>query len=84
MPLFEIEVIEVWTSKVHVDAESMEEAVHICLDGDGEPVDDSTEYMEMDESRGMSEDQMRAKGFTSGHFDGDILPTIRDINIIEE
>ena len=56
---FEVEFYELWCSKVRVRARSRAEAIMKALDGDGDPVDNSSEYIETAEDYGMPTDENR-------------------------
>jgi len=72
MPRFEIEQYEVWLSKTVVEADDMNEAIRKLLDGEGEPVDNSSEYIETDETRGMPTEMALELGIAID-LDDDIL-----------
>ena len=93
MPVYEIEQYELWTSKTRVEADSPTEAIQKLLDGDGDPVDNSSEYIETDDTRGISLEQAEKAGieFCDNSFDPILplfieewgIPTIRSIEVVE-
>ena len=59
MPQYEIEQYELHVMKYRVEAQSEAEAIFKLLDGEAEPVDDSLEYVEVCEDRGLPAEQHR-------------------------
>ena len=55
--LFEIEVYELHSSKYTVEAENIHEAIEAHQNGESEPVDESTEYIESADEYGREIDQ---------------------------
>jgi len=85
MPIFEIEQYEVCTSKVRVEAQDKTEAIKKFFDNDCDPVDDSTEFIEMDETRGMSKevaDELEINTTDIAHAEDWGVPTIRGIEVV--
>jgi hypothetical protein len=78
MPRYKIEQYEVWVSATEVDAENPGEAIAKVLDGQGDSVDNSSEYVETDESRGLSCDQAKDLGIDDPLAEWGI-PTIRSV-----
>ncbi len=86
MPVYEIEQYELHSSKYRVQAISETEAVVKFFAGEGDPVDQSLEYIEVADDRGMpSEDfpklakALKARGID---VDEDIIPSIRSIDVV--
>ena len=83
MPTYEIEQYEIHVQTYEVEAESEAEAIAKLFKGDAEPVDDSLEYVEVCEDRGLPAeehrelaDQLRAMGIT---VDEAVIPSIRSV-----
>ena len=57
MPTFQIEQYELHTAKYRVEATSEAEAIAKLFDGEGEPVDNSLEYIEVAEDYGLPVDE---------------------------
>lgn len=83
MPIFRIEQYELHSQTYSVEADSEADAINILLDGNGEPMDDSQEFVEVAEERGMAvenhrqlADQLRALGVSVGES---VVPSIRAI-----
>ena len=86
MPEYEIEQYEIHVSKYRVEAESEAEAIVRVLGGRGEPVDNSQEYVETCEDRGLSTsehrelaEQLRALGVPVD----EVVPSIRSVIRVE-
>lgn len=82
MPIFEIEQYELHTTTYHVEADNIAEAIVKLLDGDGDPVDNSTEYIEVADDKGLwAEDhpelaqRLRDQGVPVDH----VIPSIRNV-----
>lgn len=87
MPTFEIEQYELHTMKYRVEADSEAEAITKLFDGDGEPVDNSLEYIEVAEDFGMPVEQnlvlaneLREVGVTVGEH---VISSIRSIEQVD-
>lgn len=85
MPVFRIEQYELHTHAYSVEADSEAEAIRKLLDGNGEPVDDSQEFVEVAEERGMAvenhrqlAEQLRALGVPVTRT---MIPSIRSIEV---
>jgi len=83
MPVFRIEQYELHSQTYFVEADSEADAISNLLDGNGEPMDDSQEFVEVAEERGMAVenhrqlvDQLRALGVSVGES---VVPSIRAI-----
>ena len=83
MPQYEIEQYELHVMKYRVEAQSEAEAIAKLFKGNAEPVDDSLEYVEVCEDRGLPADehrelaeQLRALGVT---VDEAVIPSIRSV-----
>jgi phosphoheptose isomerase len=81
MPNFIVERYEVHTQKVMVEAKNRAEAILKAVSGEGTDVDNSLEYIESDETRGMSTEELtdeeaeRLAHVTD--LNGGFIPTIR-------
>jgi hypothetical protein len=87
MPQYEIEQCEIHTQKYRVDAGSEAEAIAKLFNGDADPVDDSLEFVEVCEDRGMPADehrelaeQLHSLGVS---MDEVVIPSIRSIVKVE-
>ena len=87
MPKFEIEQYEIHVAKYRVVAKTEAEAISKLFGGEAEPLDDSTEYIEVAEDIGLPVDEYRdlAEGLRDldvsvGH---DVIPSIRSIREID-
>ncbi len=88
MPTFEIEQYELHMMKYRVEASNEAEAIKKLFDGEGEPVDNSLEYIEVADDFGMPVDENRELanelhelGVSVGEH---IIPSIRAIESVEE
>lgn len=83
MPSFIVERYEVHTQKVMVEAKNRADAILKVLGGEGTDVDNGLEYIESDDSRGMSTERLtekEAKRLASvTNLDGGFIPTIRSV-----
>jgi len=84
MPTFEIEQYELHAMKYRVEADCEAEAITKLFDGEGEAVDNSLEYIEVADDRGMPSDDfprlakaLKRRGVDVGE---DIIPSIRSID----
>lgn len=70
MPMFEIQQYELYTCTYRVRANSAAEAIHKLWDGEGTQVEDSEEYIEVDEEHGIPCDDNRdiVKGLEKLHY----------------
>ena len=87
MPIYEIEQYELYMSKHRVEAESEAEAISKLFDDKADPVDDSTEYIEVANDYGMPVDEnqdlveeLRKLGVTVGN---DVIESIRNVEEVE-
>jgi hypothetical protein len=88
MPLYEIEQYELHVMKYHLVADSEATAIGKLLLGEGDPVDDSLEFINIADDQGMSlsenpdlSSQLFDKGVVKG---GDtIIGSIRSIRQVE-
>ena len=85
MPTFEIEQYELHTQTYRVEASSEAEAIKKLLDGEADPVDDSTEYIEVAEDFGLPAeehrelaDQLRNLGVSVGEH---VIESIRSVEV---
>lgn len=83
MKTFIVERYEVHTQKVMVEAKDRAEAIKMVLKGEGTDVDNSLEYIESDENRGMPTQNLtkKEKEELSRCMDTDdeFIPTIRSV-----
>lgn len=83
MPTFEIEQYELWSSKSRVEAKTEAEAIQKLLNGQGTPVDDSSELIEVADTYGLSAENEApelAEALSKlGIRCDDIIPSIRSI-----
>jgi hypothetical protein len=88
MPTFEIEQYELHVTAYRVEADDPADAIVKVLDGEAEPVDDSQEYVEIAEERGLlvaDHPKLAAKLLTLGvPVDGRIIPSIRSVSKVEQ
>jgi len=83
MPTFIVERYEVHAQKVMVEADSRADAILKVVSGEGTDVDNSLEYIESDETRGISTDELtddeveRLASVTD--LNGGFIPTIRSV-----
>jgi hypothetical protein len=87
MPMFEIEQYELHAMKYRVEAASEAEAIAKLFDGDGEPVGQSQDFIEVAEDYGLPADEhreladeLRALGVPVGDA---VIPSIRSIAKVE-
>ena len=87
MPTFEIEQYEVHVQTYEVEADNEAQAITKLFNGEAEPVDDSLEYVEVCEDRGLPADehrelaeQLRSLGVS---VDEHVIPSIRSIQPVE-
>ncbi len=87
MPVYEIEQYEVYSCKYRVSAENKAEAISKLLNGDGEMVDNSVEYIQVHDEMGLSVShypelvaQLEKIGVPC---DGEIIPSIREIEEVD-
>jgi hypothetical protein len=88
MPVYEIEQYEVHIQKYRVDAADEAEAIAKLFQGEADAIDNSLEYVEIAEERGMSvfgEEDLAAKLLDRGIIDMShiVIPSIRDIHQVE-
>ena len=87
MAVFEIEQYELFIQRYQVEATNQAEAVEKLLAGEADPVDNSTEYIEVADNYGLPVDQnrdlaeqLRERGIAVGE---DIIPSLRSIEEVE-
>ena len=87
MPQYEIEQYELHVQKYRVEADSKAQAIAKLFSNEADPVDDSLEYVEICEDRGLPAeehreiaDQLRELGVT---VDEAVIPSIRSIERVE-
>ena len=86
MPVYEIEQYEVHTQKYRVKARNEAQAIKKLLDGEAEPVDDGTDYIEICEDLGLPEDkypELAQKLRSLGVTVKDYIPSIRSIEEVD-
>lgn len=88
MPAYEIEQYELHVTTYRVEADDPADAIVKVLDGEAVPVDDSHEYVEIAEERGLLvEDhpelaaRLRALGVP---VDDRLIPSIRGVSMVEQ
>ena len=88
MPEYRIEQYEVHGQQYRVEADNVADAITKLLDGEADPVDDSLEYIEICEDRGLPADehreladQLRSLGVP---VDDHVIPSIRTVVQVEE
>lgn len=88
MPVYEIEQYELHTMTYRVEADDPAEAIVKLLDGEADPVDNSQEYIEIADERGLLvadhpelAEKLRAQGVP---VDDQIIPSIRSVSMIEQ
>jgi hypothetical protein len=83
MPTYEIEQYELHCSKFRVEAESKADAIARLFTGEGDPVDNSLEYIEVADDYGLPVEEFPdiAQGLQNRGVlvDEDIIPSIRSI-----
>ena len=88
MPQYEIEQYETHTQKYRIEADSEAEAIAKLFKGHAEPVDDSLEYVEVCEDRGLPADEHREFADELRQLgvpvDEAIIPSIRSVVRVEE
>ena len=86
MPIFEIEQYEICATAYHVEATTEAEAIAKLLDGEGEAVDGSHEYVETAEDCGLSVDEHPQLAKELRKLDvpvGEIIPSVRSIRRVD-
>jgi hypothetical protein len=88
MPTFEVEQYEIHTMTYQVQAKSEAQAIAQVLDGQGEPLDDRLDYIEVGADLGLSSDefpelaqQLRKLGV---RLDDTIIPSIRGVMRVDD
>jgi hypothetical protein len=83
MPEYEIEQYELHTSKYRVTAANEAEAIWKLFDGEGEFIDNSMDFIEVADDRGMPIDQHAELVAALRKLDmcqtGDVIPSIRSV-----
>jgi hypothetical protein len=80
--IYTIEQYELHSMKYEVEAKSEAEAIFKLLNGEGKPLDDSLDYIEVAEDYGMSSDEnidITKDLAKLGMVVKDIIPSIRSI-----
>ena len=87
MPTYELEQYELHVTKYRVEATDKGEAVAKLFAGGADPMDNSTEYIEVADDYGMPADQnrdlaekLRKRGIAVGE---DIIPSLRSIEEVK-
>lgn len=88
MPTYEIEQYELHTMRYHIEATNEAEAIVKLLNGDGEPVEGSLEYIEICETMGLPADeyqnlagQLHKMGIPVNKA---VIPSIRGIALVNK
>jgi hypothetical protein len=88
MPVFRIEQYEIHVQGYNVTADSEADAISRLLMGEGDPIDNSLEFVNIADDHGMSvndnrdlADQLFDCGAINGH--DEIIPSIRCIEQVE-
>lgn len=87
MPIYEIEQYEIHTSKFRVKANSEAEAIAKHLDGEGDFVDNSLEYIEPADACGLPADEYPELADALRKLNvpvGTVIPSIRAIELIDD
>ena len=88
MPVYEIEQYELHTTTYQVEANDAVEAIVKLLDCEADPVDNSQEYIEIADERGLlvaDHPELAEKLRTQGvPVDDQIIPSIRSVSMIEQ
>lgn len=87
MPIYEIEQYEIHTSKFQVQAASEVEAIAKQLDGEGEFVDNSLEYIEPADACGMPAGEFPELAAALRKLNvpvESVIPSIRAIELIDD
>ena len=87
MPAYEVEQYELWTQTYRVTGDNPVEAVLQVLSGEAIPLDNSLEYIEPDDSRGLPihelgddvEAAFAHAGYDQWLTDGEIVDSIRSV-----
>lgn len=79
MPVYEIEQYEIWSSKVRIEADDKIQAIKLWEDGAGEPIDNSSEYIEMADER-MSRSCLSDQELDQLGYGNDGIPSLREID----
>jgi len=82
MPTYEIEQYELHVSKYRVQANSEDEALAKLFAGEGEPVDQSQEFIEVADDYGLPADEFPELVWQLtklGVVVGDVIPSIRSV-----
>ena len=86
MALFEIEQYELHVMTYRVEADTREEAIVKLLRGDGEPLDDTMEFVEVCCDEGMAADSapdiaahFAKVGIKLGGLEVPVIPSIREV-----
>ena len=87
MPTYQIEQYELHVTKYRIEADDETEAIAKLFAGEADPMDNSTEYIEVAEDYGMPAErneelaaQLRKRGITAV---ADIIPSIRSIEEVK-
>ena len=83
MPRYRIQEYELWCSSTDVDAQNPSDAIARLRKGEGDPVDDSSEYIQVDDSRGMTGPAALIAGIDESYVNGGIVQSIRQIEMID-
>ena len=85
MALFEIEQYELHVMTYRVEADNREEAIVKLLGGDGEPIDDTLEFVEVYYDKGMTADsepdissRLQVAGIELGGLGVWVIPSVRE------
>ena len=85
MPTYQISQYELHSAKYRIEADSEDEAIARFFEGEGDPVNDSLEFIETANDHGMPSDEypslvraLRKQGIDAD----DCIPSIRSIDLV--
>lgn len=89
MPKYRVEQYELHCVAYSIDAENEADAINQLLKGEASPIDDSSEYIGIDEDMGMSVNHLNKETIDKLEYygidvSGDIVPSIRSIEQVDE
>lgn len=83
--VFEITQYELHTSRYRIRGTTMAEAIQKHLNGEGDMIDDSCEFVEVDTTRGMPFNEHAELGLSLqelGVIVEDVIPSIQDVRVV--
>ena len=86
MPLYEIEQYEIHSMTYRIEADDPASAIVRLLDGEADPVDNSLEYIELADERGLWADdhpKLTARLHSQGLPIEHVIPSIRSVSLID-